>query len=230
VSLRAISFIALTLAVVATAACSSTVTLSVRQTEKLVPPWLSGAPRARLGDFTGAPCFREEVKQYLSSPGGLQLALDGDPFDLTLTGGAPRIEVHSNRGDKQAVLLYYTIFVFTAPIAAVMYGAKDWHADAAADGELVATNAGGALVWKKALTVSIAESQRTMPSHDALTSAMRGAVCQKLASTLLNGLAEHLTAAGPRQGHLRVGMTVVGPDLSFSFVSPGKLVSSEPPK
>jgi len=41
-----------------------------------------------------------------------------------------------------------------------------------------------------------AESQRTMPSHDALTSAMRGAVCQKLASTLLNGLAEHLAAAG----------------------------------
>jgi hypothetical protein len=45
-------------------------------------------------------------------------------------------------------------------------------------------------------TVSISESQRTMPSDAALKTAMTAAVCQKLAATLLNGLTESLS--GPR--------------------------------
>ena len=90
-------------------------------------------------------------------------------------------------------MLCFTAFVITAPIAAAMYGAKDWHADAAADGELIALDTANTVIWKRSVTVSISESQRTMPSHDALTAAMTGAVCQKLAVTLLNGLTEHLT-------------------------------------
>ncbi len=88
--------------------------------------------------------------------------------------------------------MYFTAFVITAPIAAAMYGAKDWHADAAADGEVVAADAAGTVIWRKSVTVSIAESQRTMPSDEALKAAMSSAVCQKLAATLLNGLTEHL--------------------------------------
>lgn len=172
--------------------CSSSVVLTVPPVAKQAPAELSRPPRARLGELTGAPCFREQVKYYLSSPGGLQLANEGGPFDLTLTGSATRIEVHSNRGDKEVALLYFTAFIITAPIAAAMYGAKDWHADAAADGEVVAADAAGTVIWRKSVTVSIAESQRTMPSDEALRAAMTSAVCQKLATTLLNGLTEHL--------------------------------------
>jgi hypothetical protein len=64
-------------------------------------------------------------------------------------------------------MAYFTAFVVTAPIAAVMSGAKDWHADAAAEGELTAMDASGATVWRKEMTVAIAESQRTMPSPAA---------------------------------------------------------------
>jgi hypothetical protein len=175
-------------------ACSSTVVLTVPPTAKQGAPEGSRLPRARLGEFTGAPCFREEVTRYLASPGGLQLATERVPSELTLAGGATRIEVHSNRGDKEVALLYFTAFVITAPIAAAMYGAKDWHADAAGDGELVASDAMSTVIWRNSITVSISESQRTMPSHDALKAAMTSAVCQKLASTLLNGLTEHLSS------------------------------------
>lgn len=171
--------------------CSSTVTLTVPPTAKQGSE-VSGLPRTRLGDFTGVPCFREEVTRYLSAPGGLQLATERGPSDLTLSGAATRTEVHSNRGDKEVAMLYFSAFVITAPIAAAMYGAKDWHADAAADGELIASDTANTVIWKKSVTVSVAESQRTMPSHDALKAAMTSAVCQKLAATLLNGLTEHL--------------------------------------
>jgi hypothetical protein len=176
------------------AGCSSTITLTTPPTEKDRAAHSGALPHARLGDFSGAPCFREEMHRYLATPGGLQLATDPGPFDLTLSGAVTRIEVHSNRGDKEAALAYFTAFVITAPIAAAMYGAKDWHADAAADGELTASDRTNAVVWKKSITVSIAENQRTMPSDDALKAAMTSAVCQKLAATLLNGLTEHLTA------------------------------------
>jgi hypothetical protein len=173
--------------------CASSVTLTSPPVAKRAPEF-PASPRARLGDFTGAPCLREEVARYLSSPGGLQLAADGAPGDVTLTGAATRLEVHSNRGDKEAALAYFTAFVITAPIAAVMHGAKDWHADAAADGELVASDATGAIIWKRSVTVSVSESQRTMPTDEALRDAMTAAVCQKLAATLLNGLTEHLAS------------------------------------
>jgi hypothetical protein len=100
--------------------------------------------------------------------------------------------VHSNRGDKEAAIACFTAFVVTAPLAAVMHGSKDWPAAAAADGEVTVTDPAGAIVWTNALTVSVAETRRTLPTHEALQAAMRGAVCQKLAATLLNGLAEHL--------------------------------------
>lgn len=174
------------------AGCSSTVALTVPPISKQQGAETSRLPRARLGDLTGPSCFREEVTRYLSSPSGLQLAVEPRPSDVTLSGAATRIEVHSNRGDKEVAMLYFTAFVITAPIAAAMYGAKDWHADAAADGELIATDAANTVIWRKSITVSIAESQRTMPSHDALKAAMTSAVCQKLAATLLNGLTEHL--------------------------------------
>jgi len=189
---RGLRVIATALALSLAPGCSSSVVLTVPPTTKQTPPELSSAPRVGLGQFTGAACFREEVVGYLSAPGGLQLAAEGGPSDLTLTGQATRLEVHSNRGDKEAAMLYFTAFVITAPIAGVMYGAKDWHADAEAEGELVASDRAGTTVWKKSVTVSISESQRTMPSHEALNAAMARAVCQKLAATLLNGLAEQL--------------------------------------
>jgi hypothetical protein len=191
---RAHRTIAVALVLFLSGACSSTVVLTVSPTAKQAAPEVSRLPRARLGDFTGAPCFREEVTRYLASPGGLQLATGGVPSELTLSGGAARIEVHSNRGDKEVAMLNFTAFVITAPIAAVMYGAKDWHADAAADGELLASDARNTVIWRKSVTVSISEHQRTMPSHDALKAAMTSAVCQKLAATLLNGLTEHLSS------------------------------------
>lgn len=186
--------IAVALVFFLSAACSSTVVLTVPPTVKQGALDFPRLPRARLGDFTGAPCFREELTHYLASPGGLQLGTEGVPSELTLSGGATRIEVHSNRGDKEVAMLYFTAFVITAPIAAAMYGAKDWHADAAADGELVASDVMNTVIWRKSITVSISESQRTMPSHDALKAAMTSAVCQKLAATLLNGLTEHLSS------------------------------------
>jgi hypothetical protein len=192
VALQAPRTLAVTLAVLVASACSSSLVLTVPPVAKHAPPELAGAPRARVGQLTGNACFRDEVTRYLSVPGGLQQARDDDGSALTLTGGSTRIEVHSNRGDKEVAMLYFTAFVVTAPIAAAMYGAKDWHADATADGELAASDARGAVIWRKSLTVSIAESQRTMPSQDALSTAMSGAVCQKLATTLLNGLAEYL--------------------------------------
>jgi hypothetical protein len=169
--------------------CASSVTLSTAPIAKHAPVL---SPRARLAEFTGAPCFREESARYLSSPGGLQLAAESGANELTLTGRTTRIEVHSNRGDKEAAVLYFSAFVITAPIAAAMYGAKDWHADAAADGELTASDPTGAMVWRKSVTVSVAENQRTMPSREALEAAMTAAVCQKLAATLLNALTEYL--------------------------------------
>jgi hypothetical protein len=182
------------LVLVLSVGCSSTVTLTVPPAAKQASAQFSGLPRARLGAFTGAACFPEEASRYLSALGGLQLATEHALSDLTLSGAVTRIEVHSNRGDKQAAMLYFTAFVITAPIAAAMYCAKDWHADAAADGELIALDTANTVIWKRSVTVSISESQRTMPSHDALTAAMTGAVCQKLAVTLLNGLTEHLTS------------------------------------
>jgi hypothetical protein len=127
-------------------------------------------------------------------PGGIQLAQAGESADVTLEGAVSRIEVHSNRGDKEASIAYFTAFVITAPIAAVMYGMKDWHADAAADGELSALDSAGKAVWSKKLTVSITESQRTMPTRQALNAAMEAAVCQRLAVSLLDALADAVAA------------------------------------
>jgi len=189
---RAFRSLACALFLASSAACSSTIVLTAPPTAKQTSAKAAVTPRVRLGEFSGAPCFREEATRYLASPGGLQLAPERDPADLTLTGGVTRIEVHSNRGDKEVALHYFTAFVITAPIAAAMYGTKDWHADAAADGELLASDATNTVVWRKNVTVSISESQRTMPSDDALKQAMRGAVCQKLAATLLNWLTEDL--------------------------------------
>jgi hypothetical protein len=173
-------------------ACASSVTLSTVPVAKQTPVLPAGSPRARLAEFTGAPCFREEVQRYLSSPGGLQLASQPGPDELTLAGRTTRIEVHSNRGDKEAAMLYFSAFVITAPIAAAMYGAKDWHADAAADGDLTASDPTGVTIWSRGVTVSVAESQRSMPSREALEVAMTAAVCQKLAATLLNALTDYL--------------------------------------
>jgi hypothetical protein len=170
------------LAVLLVPGCASSVVVSAPPVTKQAPPGLVSPP-VRLGDLAGPPCFAQAVTEYLKVPG------------LTLSGAATRIEVHSNRGDKEVALRYFTAFVVTAPIAAAMYGSKDWHADAAADGELIATDATGATVWRKSLTVSVAESQRTMPTDEALKAAMTSAVCTKLASTLLNALSEHLAAA-----------------------------------
>ena len=138
--------------------------------------------------------LQQGVAQYLGQAGGLQLAVEGQPADLTVSGTLRRIEVHSNRGDKEVAMAYFTAFIVTAPIAAVMYGAKDWHADAAAEGQLTALNRFGTPVWTKELTVSVSETQRTMPTHDAVKTGMSAAACQKLATTLLNGLAEALRA------------------------------------
>jgi hypothetical protein len=179
-------------------ACASTVELATPPLAKRVPAGWATPLRAQLREVAGAPCFREEVVRYLGAPGGLQLAATDDRSDLVLTGALTRLEVHSNRGDKQAALLYFSAFVITAPIAAVMYGAKDWHADAAADGELAAADPSGTVLWRKTLTVSVSESQRTMPSAEALETAMTRAVCQKLAATLLNSLAEHLASSHPQ--------------------------------
>lgn len=174
--------------------CASSVTLTTPPHAKHVPSGFSRTVRAEVLDVGGAPCLRDEVIRYLQTPGGIELARERETPDLKLSGGLDRLEVHSNRGDKEVALLYFTAFVITAPIAAVMYGTKDWHADAAADGHLVATDTSGALVWRKGITVSVAETQRTMPRADALKTAMAQAVCQKLAATLLNGLTDHLAA------------------------------------
>lgn len=172
--------------------CASSVTLTTAPVAKQTPRLPAGSPHVRLGEFTGPPCLREEAQRFLSLPGGLQLSTPPGPNELTLTGRTTRIEVHSNRGDKAAAVLYFSAFVITAPIAAAMYGAKDWHADAAADGELTALDPAGAKVWSRSVTVSVAESQRTMPTQEAVEAAMTAAVCQKLAATLLNALTDYL--------------------------------------
>jgi hypothetical protein len=179
--------------------CASSVTLTTAPVAKRVPRDLRTV-RAQPQDFNGAPCLREEVVRYLDTPDGIVLARPQETYDLQLTGGLSRLEVHSNRGDKEVALLYFTAFVVTAPIAAIMYGAKDWQADAAADGELVARDRTGAMVWNKAVTVSVSENQRSMPSAEALKTAMTQAACQKLAATLLNGLAEHLGSSAAVPG------------------------------
>ena len=177
--------------------CSSSVALTVPPVDKLRPAGWREPVQVGLGPIGGDPCFAEALKGYLASPGGLQLAADRTAPYAVLTGRVDRIEVHSNRGDKEVSLLYFSAFVITAPIAAAMYGAKDWHADAAAEGSLSAADAGGRVIWEKTLTVSVSETQRTMPSADALNAAMKTAACQKLAATLLNAFAEHVSAPPP---------------------------------
>ncbi|HAM56906.1 MAG: hypothetical protein A2W08_15395 [Candidatus Rokubacteria bacterium RBG_16_73_20] len=178
-------------------ACASSVALTVPPVDKLRPAGWREPVRVALGSIGGEPCFAEALKGYLALPGGLQLADNREAPHTSLTGRVDRIEVHSNRGDKEVSLLYFSAFVITAPIAAAMYGAKDWHADAAAEGSLSAADAGGRVIWEKTLTVSVSETQRTMPSADALNAAMKTAACQKLAATLLNAFAEHVSAPPP---------------------------------
>jgi hypothetical protein len=182
------------------AGCASSVTVTTPPQAKSVPPGLARPLRAQPASFSGSSCLRDEVVRYLEAPGGLVLAPDRTTADVMLSGNATRVEVHSNRGDKEVSVLYFTAFVITAPIAAVMYGTKEWRADAAADGELVASDPTGAVLWRRAVTVSLSETQTTMPSAEALKTAMTAAVCQKLAATLLNGLTEHLAAARPLSG------------------------------
>ena len=175
-------------------ACASSVTLTVPPVDKLRPAGWREAVRVALGPIAGEPCFAEALKGYLAQPGGLQLADKREAAYASLTGRVDRIEVHSNRGDKEVSLLYFSAFIITAPIAAAMYGAKDWHADAAAEGSLSAADPSGRVIWQKTLTVSVSETQRSMPSADALNAAMTAAACQKLAATLLNAFAEHVGA------------------------------------
>lgn len=186
--------LAVPLVLLAVAGCSSSVVLTTEPTAKASPSGLRPVAVA-VGTVNGSACFREGLTRYLSAPGGLRLAGAGDSPDLTLSGDLRRIEVHSNRGDKELLVTYYTAFVVTAPLAALVYGFKDWQADAAAEGSLVATDRSGATVWSRDLTVSISENQRTLPEDDALKSTMNGAVCEKLATTLLNALAETLATS-----------------------------------
>jgi len=171
--------------------CASSITLSEPPVAKLTT---SDRVRVALGRFEGDECFAKNVAGYLAQPGGLRLPGDGQTADVTASGQLRRIEVHSNLGDKAVSLAYFTAFIITAPIAAVMYGAKDWHADAAAEGQLTVSNSAGATAWTKELTVSVSETQRTMPSDEAVKTAMRGAACEKLAATLLNAFAEAVAA------------------------------------
>lgn len=180
--------------VIAAPGCASTVTLTAPPTAKLSFTAPARPVRAHLGETTGAQCFRDELARALGAPGGIELAPPGAPADLSLSGKVDRIDVHSNRGDKEALMLYYTAFVITAPLAAAVYGAKDWHADATGDGELNAVDGTGRAVWRKALTVSVSETQRTMPTDEALKTAMQAAACRKLAVTLLNALTEAIAA------------------------------------
>ena len=149
---------------------------------------------AQLGRLQGRVCLHDELIRYLLMPGGIQLVGPGEGADFTLEGAVSRIEVHSNRGDKEASIAYFTAFVITAPIAAAMYGMKDWHADAAADGELSALDRDGKAIWTKKLTVSISEPQRTLATREALNTAMEAAVCQKLAVSLLDALTDAIAA------------------------------------
>lgn len=177
--------------------CASSIALSEPPVEKLT---MSDRVRVALGRFEGDQCFQKTVAGYLAQPGGLQLSGDGQTADVTISGQLRRIEVHSNLGDKAVALSYFTAFIITAPIAAVMYGAKDWRADAAAEGQLTVSNRAGATAWAKELTVSVSETQRTMPNDAAVKTAMSGAACEKLATTLLNAFAE---AAAANPGLLR---------------------------
>jgi hypothetical protein len=193
-TLRVRRVLACALAGALVSGCASSVAVTTPAQVKSVPPGLTRPLRAQPGVFGGSSCLLDEVVRYLETPGGLVLAADRTTADLMLSGNLTRLEVHSNRGDKEVSVLYFAAFVVTAPIAAVMYGTKEWRADAAADGELVAADTAGALLWRKAVTVSFSEKQTTMPSAMALKTAMTAAVCQKLAATLLNGLTEHLAS------------------------------------
>ena len=185
------------LAALVASACASSVVLTASPVDKLRPAGWREPARVALGPIGGQPCFADALRSYLALPGGLQLAAGPDAPHATLTGRVDRIETHSNRGDKEVSLLYFSAFIITAPIAAAMYGAKDWHADAAAEGSLSAADPSGRVVWEKKLTVAVSETQRTMPSADALNAAMTAAACQKLAATLLNALTEHMSAQSP---------------------------------
>jgi hypothetical protein len=184
----------LVLVTLTTAACSSSVTLTSKPVTKLTFAAQHTRISAQLGTLQGSVCLREELIRYLSMPGGIQLAGSGERSELTLDGGVSRIEVHSNRGDKEVSIAYFAAFLVTAPIAAAMYGMKDWHADAAADGELSALDRDGTAIWNKTLTVSIMERQRTLPSRQALNSTMEAAVCQKLAISLVDALTDAIDA------------------------------------
>lgn len=175
-------------------ACSSSVTLNTEPVTKRTIGTHQRRVAAQLGSMQGRACLRDEMMGYLSMPGGIELAGSGESPDFTLTGEVSRIEVHSNRGDKEASIAYFTAFVITAPIAAAMYGIKDWHADAVAEGELSALDSGGKAIWTKKLTVSITETQRTLPTREALNTAMEAAVCQKLAVNLVDALTDAIRA------------------------------------
>jgi hypothetical protein len=192
----------LVLAAVVTSACSSSVTLTKEPVTKRTFTAQERRMSVELGSLQGHACFRDELVQYLAMPGGIQFAKPGEDPDFTLEGTVSRIEVHSNRGDKELSIAYFTAFVITAPIAAAMYWMKDWHADAAADGELSALARDGKAIWTKRLTVSISETQRTLPTRQALNTAMEAAVCQKLAISLIDALTEAITANPRHRGAL----------------------------
>ena len=171
------------------AACSSTVTLSDPPVERARPTAFQRPLRVAVNGISGDACFRREVDEYLAGSEVLQASSPDVSPDLVLSGDLRRIEVHSNRGDKEVAILYLSAFVVTAPLALKLYLVQDWRADAAAEGTLVAADPRGRRVWSLALTVFIIETQRTLPSHNALNTAMKAAVCRKLATTLLNALA-----------------------------------------
>ena len=171
------------------AACSSAVTLSVPPVERVGPTPLRPPVRVTVGGVAGDECFRREIGEYLAGSAVLRVAAPGENPDLSLSGELQRIEVHSNRGDKEVAILYFSAFVVTAPLALLVYLTQEWRADAAAEGVLAAVDPDGRRVWSRALTVSVAETQRALPSREALNAAMHAAVCRKLATTLLNALA-----------------------------------------
>ena len=59
---------------------------------------------------------------------------------------------------------YFTAFVVTAPIAAAMYAAKDWQADAAAEGTLSATDPAACQKLAATLLNALAESLPARPT------------------------------------------------------------------
>jgi hypothetical protein len=108
------------LALLAGAGCSSSVTLTQEPMAKLPFTGTQARVTAKLGDVRGAGCLRDEIMRYLSMSDGVELAASAEAANLTLSGKVTRIEVHSNRGDEEAAIAYFTAFVITAPIAVVM--------------------------------------------------------------------------------------------------------------